>query len=129
MAYMDQTKKAKLAPQIKAVLKKYKMKGSISVDHHTSLVVTVKSGPIDFAADYITRDDGTGRTREFHYQVNTYWAHEHYQGKAKSFLMELIAAMNDGNHDNSDAMTDYFDVGWYIHVNLGKWNKPYELTK
>jgi len=22
-------------------------------------------------------------------------------------------------------MTDYFDVGWYISVNLGKWDKPY----
>ena len=31
--------------------------------------------------------------------------------------------MNVGNHDNSDPMTDYFDVGWYISVNLGRWDK------
>jgi hypothetical protein len=24
-------------------------------------------------------------------------------------------------------MTDYFDVGWYIDINVGKWNKPYQF--
>ena len=46
MAYMSQEKKAELAPGIKAVLKKYNMKASISVRHHTGLVVTIKSGPL-----------------------------------------------------------------------------------
>jgi len=36
--------------------------------------------------------------------------------------------MNEGNHDNSDIMTDYFDVGWYISVRLGKWDKPYVVN-
>jgi hypothetical protein len=35
--------------------------------------------------------------------------------------------MNAGNHNRSDAMTDYFDVGWYVDVNIGKWNQPYIL--
>jgi len=26
-------------------------------------------------------------------------------------------------------MTDYFNVGWYIDVNIGKWNKPYVIEK
>ena len=50
-------------------------------------------------------------------------------GKAKQFLSEVITAMHKGNHDNSDIMTDYFDVGWYIDVNIGKWNQPYALVK
>jgi len=33
--------------------------------------------------------------------------------------------MNNGNHNNSDIQTDYFDVGWYITVNLGKYDTPY----
>ena len=36
--------------------------------------------------------------------------------------------MNDGNHDRSDPQSDYFDVGWYVDVNIGKWNKPYTLV-
>jgi hypothetical protein len=38
-----------------------------------------------------------------------------------------MTAMNDGNHDRSDIQTDYFDVGWYVDVNIGRWNKPYIL--
>jgi hypothetical protein len=36
--------------------------------------------------------------------------------------------MDIGNHDRSDIQTDYFDVGWYKSVNIGTWNKPYEVT-
>ena len=56
MAYVSQQDKAKLAPQIKKVLNKYGMKGSISIRHHSSLVVTLQSGAIDFG-EY-THGDG-----------------------------------------------------------------------
>ena len=52
MAYVSQSLKKQLAPAIKAVLKKYKMKGSIAVDNHSTLVVNLKSGAIDFQKDY-----------------------------------------------------------------------------
>lgn len=111
MAFMNQERKTALAPAIKAILKKYGMKGSLSVHNHLSLVLTLTEGDIDFGVT--------------NHQVNTYWVQDHWQGKAKDFLVEVIAAMNVGNWDNSDAMTDYFDVGWYVNVNIGKWNKPY----
>jgi hypothetical protein len=37
--------------------------------------------------------------------------------------------MNAGNWDKSDIQTDYFDVGWYIDVNVGRWDKPYALVR
>jgi hypothetical protein len=114
MAFMSQERKKELAPAIKAVLAKYKMKGSISVRHHSSLVVTVRSGEIDFGKDFAT--------------VNPYWIEEHFEDEIqRNFLMELKEAMMTGNHDNSDIMTDYFDVGWYIDINIGG-NKPYVYT-
>ena len=57
--------------------------------------------------------------------MNPYWYQDHFVGKSKKFLAEVIPAMNAGNHNNSDIQTDYFDVGWYIDVNIGRWNKPY----
>jgi hypothetical protein len=141
MAYMNQEKKAKLAPTIKSIMKKYGVKGSISVHNYSSLVVTVKSGPIDFIENYIKTDTEKPYAKpamsaqEVEYfrknqnlDVNPYWYHEHFTGKAKAFLAELIPAMNTGNHDNSDIQSDYFDVGWYISVKIGKWNKPYQVT-
>ena len=114
MAYMSQENKKTLAPAIKSVLKEYNMKGSIAVDNHSTLVVNLKEGHIDFGS----KNDS----------VNTYWIDKHYTGIAQQFLNELKDAMMTGNYNNSDIMTDYFDVGWYIEINVGKWNKEYVLT-
>lgn len=116
MAYMNQEKKKMLAPGTKAVLKKYGMKGSISVRHHSSLVVTLISGKIDFADKH----------------VNEYHIENHHEGVAKDFLLELVDAMNGceeiQNFDKSDPMTDYFHVGWYIDISVGKFDKEYKLA-
>jgi hypothetical protein len=119
MAYVSQEDKAKLAPQIKKVLSKYGMKGSISIRHHSTLVVTLQSGAIDFG-EY-THGDG-------YIQVNVYHIERHYKGKAQAFLTELLAAMKGPDwFDKSDAMTDYFHISHYCDINVGKWNKPYFL--
>lgn len=34
--------------------------------------------------------------------------------------------MNQYNYDNSDSMTDYFDVNFYGHINIGKWDENYK---
>ena len=122
MAYMSQQHKQELAPTIKTILKKYGIKGSLAVQNHSTLVLNIKSGKIDFAK--LSTSDN------FNYQVNTYWVHEHYTGKAKKFFAEVIAAMKGPKFfDHSDAMTDYFHCSHYIDINLGKWNKPYVLEK
>jgi hypothetical protein len=128
MAYMSQEKKAKIAPAVKAILKKYKVKGSLSVRNHSSLVLTIKEGSVDFYSDYGTTPEARKDAEKFGIQVNPYWYQDHFVGQSKKFLEEVIPAMNSGNHNNSDIQSDYFDVGWYIDVNIGKWNKPYVAT-
>ena len=125
MAYMSQEKKAKIAPAVKAILKKYNVKASLAVRNHSTLVLNVKQGAIDFINDFGDSEDA----KKFGIQVNPYWYQDHFVGKSKEFLTEVITAMNDGNHDRSDIQTDYFDVGWYVDVNIGQWNKPYALEK
>jgi hypothetical protein len=139
MAYMSQEKKAKIAPVVKSILKKYGVKGSLAVRHHSTLVLNLKSGPIDFVENYIETDSklfhgGKMSQDQIEYirknnslDVNPYWFKEHFSGKSLDFLKEIFVAMNNGNHDRSDIQSDYFDVGWYVDVNIGKWNKPYEV--
>lgn len=116
MAYMSQEHKAKLAPAIKAICKKYNIKASLAVRNHSTLALNVKQGDIDFGGDRI--------------QVNPYWYQDHYEGRAKDFLSEVIPAMYGPEYfDHSDAMTDYFHCSHYIDVNIGQWNKPYALVK
>jgi hypothetical protein len=138
MAYVSQELKSKLSPTIKAICKKYKVKASIAVRHHSTLVLNVKSGKIDFIENYIKTDadkvaankmspDTIAHIRKNQsLDVNTYWAHEHYSGKARQFLTEMISAMKGPDFfDHTDAQTDYFHCSHYIDINIGKWNKPY----
>jgi hypothetical protein len=112
MAYVSQEDKAKLAPVIKYVLAKYGMKGTISVRHHSTLVVTVKSGNIDFGGTDI--------------DVNVYWINEHYTGRARDFLNELHQAMMGPDwFCDDDAMTDYFHRSHYCDIRIGNWQRPY----
>ncbi len=115
MAYVSQELKKELAPKIKEILKKFKMKGSISVRHHSTLVVTIKSGVLDLLDD----------TNDSYSSVNVYHIDSHFKNENKKFLSELLEAMMIGNHNRSDIMSDYFDVGWYTDIEIGKWDKPY----
>lgn len=135
MAYMSQERKAQIAPKIKAICKKYGVKASLAVRHHSTLVLNIKEGAIDFIGNYNSVNVDRSRPAHLPFQpatksidVNPYWYHEHFNGKAKAFLTEIISAMNNGNHDRSDIQTDYFDVGWYVDINIGRWDKPYALA-
>ena len=135
MAYFNQERKAQLAPAIKAILKKYKVKGSLAVRNHSSFVLNIKSGAIDFIGNYnntVAAQPGgfrAGNPAVKSLDVNPYWYQEHFDGRALDFFKEIFTAMNVGNHDRSDIQSDYFDVGWYVDVNVGAWNQPYELAK
>lgn len=115
MAYINQETKAKIAPKVKAILKKYGLSGTLSIKDHMKLVLTLKSGPDYFGGD-IWR------------QLNHYSFEQNYSGEALKALLELKSAMNDGNWNNSDSQSDYFDVGWYVGFNVGG-NKPYIVEK
>ena len=133
MAYIGQEKKAKIAPEVKRILKKYALKGSLSIRNHMTLCLKIKEGRIDFIKNFneqvatLPGYDGfkaTAQSRTY-IDVNPYHFQDHFTGRAKLAMREIYAAMMDGNHDNSDIQTDYFDVGWYVDINIGSWDKPY----
>lgn len=138
MAYMNQEKKAKIQAAIKPILAKYGVKGSLSVRNHSTIVLTLKSGKIDFIGN-LNRVCGKDHyqvsrgfkpvTREY-VDVNIYWYQDHFDGEAKEFLTEALAALRGADwYDRSDVMTDYFDTAYYVDVTVGKWNKPYIVTE
>lgn len=130
MAYMTQEKKAKIAPQVKSILKKHGLKGSLSVENHSTLVLKISEGSIDFYENLMETARATGQETQYitkEIDVNPYWYHKHFSGYPKEVVGELLAAMNDGNHDRSNAQIDYFDVGWYVNFHIGTYKKPYLL--
>lgn len=140
MAYFSQEQKAKMAPAVKALCKKYGVNASLAVRHHSVVVLNIKAATIDFIGNfnetvsndfYLTSAMFYGR--EFtpakdSLSVNPYHFKNHFTGQALAFLTEMFDVLDEGNHDNSDVQTDYFDVGWYTDVNVGAWNKPFIVS-
>lgn len=125
MAYMSQERKKALVAKAKPILSKYGVKATFAVRNHSTLVCNIKSSHIDFmGGDLVWKKSSL--TSEY-MDVNPYHYENQFQGRALAFLKELIPVMNDGNYDKSDIMTDYFNVGWYIDINIGEWKKPYVL--
>lgn len=123
MAFMCADKKRDIAPYVRNILKKFKMKGTLGVNNHSTLVLNIKSGKLDLLGNYEKMTN-----REVSYiQVNQYRINLDFDGECREFLESIVSAMNVGNHDNSRPEEDYFDVGWYISINVGKWNEPYVM--
>ena len=136
MAYMNQERKQKITQALKPILAKYKVKGSLSVRNHSTIVLTLKSGDIDFIGnsnhvcgnDFYQVQRGFKPTTSGYDQVNPYWFQDHYDGKAKAFLTEAFKALKSADwYDESNAMIDYFNIAYYVDINIGKWDKPYIL--
>lgn len=137
MAYMSQERKAARAPKIKEICKKYGVKASLSVHNHSTLVLTVNQGSVDFIGNF--NEVGIRKYRPEHLpfqpatksiDVNHYWYKEHFTGKALKFLDEIVPVMYGEDYfDHSDSQTDYFHCSHYISIRIGRWDKPYALVK
>lgn len=141
MAYMNQDKKAKIVAAVKPIMKKFGIKGTFAVRNHSTIVLNIKSGKIDFIENYIKTDKEKPYAKYMSDEqvayirknktldVNPYWFQDHFSGDAKKFLSEVLPAMKAADwYDRSDAQVDYFDTAYYVDVNIGSWNKPYEVT-
>ena len=138
MAYINQNEKKELAVGIKAVLKKYGVKGTIAVRNHMVLVVNIKSGKLDIIQNWFDTVTKKGTVNDYgdimakpeYLSVNQYWIDENYSGVVKDFIHELYAAMKgDKWFDKSDIQSDYFHTAYYMDVNVGSWNKPYQVER
>ena len=124
MAYVSKEMKAEIAPVVKKILNKYGLKGTLSVRNYSALVLTISKGKLDFIKAY---EEATGR-KVTNIDVNVYHINNTYTGKMAKCLTELVEALKGPRYFNhSDAMTDYFHCSHYIDINVGRWNKPYEV--
>lgn len=132
MAYISQEKKKEIVEKAKPILKRFNLKGTFSIENHSTLHLTISEGPIDFIDNYRTKYYARfGKECESQMDsmaVNNYWYQDQFTGPALEFLKEIIPVMNEGNFDKSEPMADFFLVGWYVNISIGRWNKPYKLV-
>jgi hypothetical protein len=135
MAYVTQEMKKEIAPKVKEILKANGLKGSLKIYHHLTLVLTIKSGSIDFISNYNeTAAKKYSGPFDFtpaqdHIGVNEFHVNKSFSSKAAEVIEKLIKALKGPDFfDHSDSMTDYFHCSHYIKINIGDYDKPYELV-
>lgn len=125
MAYVNQEKKAKIALALKSVIPTA-WKTSLAVSNHSTITLTIISAPVDLIA-VINETNKYGQLVSGHFRINHHYLDNVFKGELLATLEAIRDAMNTDNHDRSDIMTDYFDVGHYINIQVGRWNKPFQF--
>lgn len=116
MAWMNQEKKKAIAAELKKVVPA-DWKWTLGVRHHSTIVMTV-SHTEKLVPDF-TRPTDTD------FKLNPYYPDRGIKEEYRETVAAIVKALNLNNYDNSDAQTDYFDVGHYVELSFGRWNKPY----
>jgi hypothetical protein len=127
MAYVDQAKKTRIASELKKVIP-HGWKYSLSVEHHMTIVCTIYAAPAELikavkGSEYFNPETATD------YNVNPYHFDNAFEGREiQEGINSIMSALNTENHNRSDIQSDYFDVGHYVALNIGRWNKPFICT-
>jgi hypoxanthine-guanine phosphoribosyltransferase len=132
MAYISQIEKKLIAAQVNPILKEFGVKGTLSIRHHSTIVLTISKGSIDFIGNInetLKNEERFTPVESGHLNINEYSYKNHFTGKALEFLSKLMPAMKTGDwFDHSDVMTDYFHTAYYVDVSIGSWDKPYQFN-
>lgn len=135
MAYIDQARKTTIVAALKRVMPAG-WKFSTSIHNHSTITLTISAAPEDLTGEYVRTANASRSFGHYgdilpamdHCSVNEYHLDSQFTGRLLSIFTQLSNALNAGNHDNSDIQTDYFDVGWYTSINIGRWDKPFVNT-
>jgi len=84
-----------------------------------------------------TKDQIKNMQKDMYHQLNQYSFRDEYNPdhwnngvfltkQGYNLFKRVVEIINHFNYDNSDSMTDYFDVNFYLDLHIGKWNKPYQ---
>ena len=114
MAYITTAKVKEIRDNLKKEFSAPLWKFSVVRDGGNCVVVAIMKVPYNFCPEH---SSGVS--------INHYNPHIHQHA---NILRQIIAIVNDGNHNNSEIMYDYHDVGWYVSLKQGKWNAPFVYT-
>ena len=116
MAYISKENKAMLAANVKPLIKKFGLKGSLSVRNRSTLILKLKFAKSLLLSPELERrvdDYGLEIARNHGVLANT------VKPKYREIIEALVSAMKGENFfDDSDAMIDYFNVSHYVQINV-----------
>lgn len=121
MAYVNKEQSKKVKEQLQAKFPKSEgWEFSVSIEHHSTLNVAIMRAPVQL----IESKEDYEVSKQYE-NFNVYHLNNYVNAELLNQIKEIA---NAGNFDNSDLMTDYHHVGFYLSISAGKWNKPFVYT-
>jgi hypothetical protein len=104
------------------------IKFSVTRRHMSSVNIAILESKQDFR-------EALGPNGRTDCSVGEYHMDEHPEANKKVYEKiydiarnaPIVAGLAAEWHDRSDAMTDYFEISYYINVSVGTWAKPYKF--
>ena len=85
----------------------------------SSIHVTLMEAPFEVSS-----------TSEKHNFYPSDWAKKEFTTESYNILKEVYDYVESYNYDNSDPMTDYFDVNFHFSsIGIGQWDKPFKVVE
>jgi hypothetical protein len=124
MAYIKTEEVAAIRNELKKRFGHTGLKFGVRKQHHSSVHVTIKAGPIDFSDIY---RDGDQYAQVNIYHLQNYGQHQPLFEEIEKIIKTAPALAEGGREwfDKSDIMTDYFHTAFYINLDVGSYDKPY----
>lgn len=119
MAYISTERVAEIRNQLKREYPLYRF--SVRREHHSSIYVTILSGPINLLVNDSDRERG-------YVNVNHFYIGETYSvyPEQKHFLKGVHEIINSGNRTRGDFNDDYGpQPDFYVNIKIGDSDRPY----
>lgn len=102
-------------------------KFSVTTDYFSggsSITVALMQAPFEAFTE-----EGKKKNKDGYHQVNEYYIEEdsYLTEQAKKTLQKAQQVMQQYNYSDCDGMIDYFNVNYYTHLEVGKWDKPFTI--
>jgi len=87
-----------------------------------------------------TMEDIARYQKKGHHQLNHYQLRQDFNleewcngvfltEEGHKVLQRAVEIADEYNYDDSDPMTDYFSVNYYLHMAIGKWDKDFKVVE
>ena len=136
MAHMTQEEKKEIAAKLKEFMPKG-WKHTLSVRNNTGIVFKLSQAPADLLAEAdknqskVIRQDDTDLN---HLQTRGYFEPYHarlseYFDESLALFERIVEVLNLNNYDRSDVQSDYFNIGHYVYIKIGTYDKPFKYVE
>ncbi len=123
MANINYSEPKTIATEIRNYVKKNfpNCKFSVTVKNFNVITIALMSAPFEAFTESAKQEaEANGYTLG-----GGSYSSNRLTAEAAEVMNAVTVFVNSLNYDNSDPYTDYFDCGFYAHINIGKWDKPF----